>query len=296
MIIFRSFYSFEVQHPALLQIQVVSSSPRGPRRALTVSVGELERGGAGALHSVRLQGDVVLQQSVLLQQVFNFQQVLPEVRSQESSLKRKRTDDVQHLLEDPLQGQVLVQPRPAGPQQLLQVVPQAQHVVLARVDALGVVVALGLQLPGDAHQHLDALLVGGDVRLDGVVLLLRRLHRRQVVTKVILKGDEGETSCCVSLMAAFLSNLLAICSSFSCRISSSLRTRSRTCSALSRRPQACRRGGGVCCRVLDPAHKDMRSELASFRLLSTTMVCSIHGSRSDASVSYLAIISSVSMA
>jgi len=104
---------------------------------------------------------------------------------------------VQHLLEDPLQGQVLVQPRPAGPQQLLQVVPQAKHVVLARVDALGVVVALGLQLPGDAHQHLDAFLVGVDVRLDGVVLLLRRLHRRQVVTKVILKGDEGETSCCV---------------------------------------------------------------------------------------------------
>jgi len=82
--------TFEVQHPALLQIQVMSSSPRGPRRALTVSVGELERGGAGALHSVRLQGDVILQQSVLLQQVFNFQQVLPEVRSQELSLKRKR--------------------------------------------------------------------------------------------------------------------------------------------------------------------------------------------------------------
>lgn len=43
----------------------------------------------------------------------------------------------------------------------------------------------------------------------------------------------------VSLMAAFLSNLLAICSSLSCRMSSSLRTRSRSCSAFSRRPQAC---------------------------------------------------------
>lgn len=50
----------------------------------------------------------------------------------------------------------------------------------------------------------------------------------------------------VSLMAAFLSNLLAICSSFSCLISSSLRTRSRSCSALSRRSQACKQMiGGV---------------------------------------------------
>ena len=37
-------------------------------------------------------------------------------------------------------------------------------------------------------------------------------------------------------------------------------------------------------------------ELASFLLFSTMMVCSIHVSRSDASVSYLSIIFSVSMA
>lgn len=61
-------------------------------------------------------------------------------------------DDVQHLLEDPLQRQVLVQASSPGLEQLLQVVPQAQHVVLAHVDPLGVVVTLGLQLLGDVHQ------------------------------------------------------------------------------------------------------------------------------------------------
>lgn len=94
---------------------------------------------------------------------------------------------MQHLLEDPLQRQVLVQASAPRLQQLLQVVPQTQHVVLAHVDPLGVVVTLGLQLLGDVHQRLDALLVGGDVRLDGVVLLLGRLHRRQVVAEVVLE-------------------------------------------------------------------------------------------------------------
>lgn len=97
---------------------------------------------------------------------------------------------MQHLLEDALQRQVLVQAAPAAPQQLLQVVPQPQDVVLAHVDPLGVVVALRLQLLGDVHQGLDALLVGGDVRLDGVVLLLGCLHRWQVITKVILASRE----------------------------------------------------------------------------------------------------------
>lgn len=100
-------------------------------------------------------------------------------------------DDVQHLLEDPLQRQVLVQAPATSLQQLLQVVPEAQDVVFPRVDPLGVVVALRLQLPRDGHQGLDALLVRCDVRLDGVVLLLGRLHGRQVVTKVVLRRSEG---------------------------------------------------------------------------------------------------------
>lgn len=99
-------------------------------------------------------------------------------------------DDVQHLLEDPLQGQVLIQTRPTGLQQLLQVVPQTQDVVFPHVDPFGVVVPLGLQLPRDVHQGLDALLVRSDIRLNGIVLLLRCLDCRQVVTKVILKGGK----------------------------------------------------------------------------------------------------------
>lgn len=95
-------------------------------------------------------------------------------------------DDVQHLLEEPLQGQVLIQTRPASLQQLLQVVPQAQDVVFPHVDAFGVVVALGLQLLRDVHQDLNTFLIRRDVRLDCIVLLLRCLHCWQVVTKVIL--------------------------------------------------------------------------------------------------------------
>ena len=100
-------------------------------------------------------------------------------------------DDVKHLLEDPLQGQVLIQTSPASLQQLLQVVPQAQDVVFPHVDALGVMVSLRLQLLGDVHQDLNTLLVRSDVRLNGIVLLLRCLHCRQVVTKVILRRADS---------------------------------------------------------------------------------------------------------
>ena len=48
-------------------------------------------------------------------------------------------------------------------------------------------VTLRLQLFGDGYYALDAFLVGSDVRLDGVVLLLSGLYRRQVVAKVVLK-------------------------------------------------------------------------------------------------------------
>lgn len=54
--------------------------------ALTLSVGEAERGSTGALHPLGLQRDVVLQQSVFLQQVLHLQQVFPKVGGQEPSL------------------------------------------------------------------------------------------------------------------------------------------------------------------------------------------------------------------
>ncbi len=101
-------------------------------------------------------------------------------------------NDVQHLLEDPLQRQVLIQTPPTSLQQLLQVVPQTQDVVFPHVDPFGVMVALRLQLLRDVHQGLNTFLIRSDVRLNGIVLLLCRLHCWQVVTKVILqRGKSG---------------------------------------------------------------------------------------------------------
>ncbi len=99
-------------------------------------------------------------------------------------------DDVQHLLEDPLQGQVLIQTPSSSLQKLLQVVPQAQDVVFPHVDPFGIMVSLGLQLLRDVHQGLYTFLVRGDVRLNGIVLFLRRLHCWKVITKVILRRGE----------------------------------------------------------------------------------------------------------
>lgn len=100
-------------------------------------------------------------------------------------------DDVQHLLEDLLQGQVLIQTPPTSLQQLLQVVPQAQDVVFPHINTFGIMVSLRLQLLRDVHQGLNTFLIRSDVRLNGIVLLLRSLHRWQVVTKVILRRGES---------------------------------------------------------------------------------------------------------
>lgn len=100
---------------------------------------------------------------------------------------------MQHVLEELLQVQRLLQPLAPGPQQLLQVVPQAQDVVLAGRDALLVMVVLQLQLLGQVLQGPHPLLVGSRVCLDSLVLLLGGLHCCQVVPEVILSPrEEGE--------------------------------------------------------------------------------------------------------
>lgn len=95
-------------------------------------------------------------------------------------------DAMQHILEELLQGQGRLKPLAPGLQQLLQVVPQAQDVVLAGCDALLVVVILQLQLPGQVLQGPHPFLIGSRVCLDGLVLLLGGLHSCQVIAEVIL--------------------------------------------------------------------------------------------------------------
>lgn len=103
-------------------------------------------------------------------------------------------DAVQHVLEELLQRQGRLESLAPGLQQLLQVVPQAQDVVLAGRDALLVVVILLLQLLGQVFQGPHPLLIGGCVRLDGLVLLLGGLHGCQVVPKVILPQRETQAA------------------------------------------------------------------------------------------------------
>lgn len=101
-------------------------------------------------------------------------------------------DDVEHLLEDPLQGKVHIQASFSSLEKLLQVVPQPQDVVFSHVNPFGVVVTLRLQLQRDVHQRLNTLLVCGDVCLDGIMLLLSGFYSRQVITKVILRREKVE--------------------------------------------------------------------------------------------------------
>lgn len=100
--------------------------------------------------------------------------------------------DVQHLLEDSLQAQVEFQSLASSFQELQEVVPQPQNIVFAHRDTLDVMVVLSLQLRGYSHYHLNTLLVRGDVRLDGFVLLGGRLHGLQIKTKVVLEGASNK--------------------------------------------------------------------------------------------------------
>lgn len=93
---------------------------------------------------------------------------------------------VQHVLEELLQGQGGLQPLSPGSQQLLQVAPQTEDIVLPGNDALLVMVILLLQLLGQVLQRLYPLLIGSCVRLNGFMLLLGSLHSCQVIPKVIL--------------------------------------------------------------------------------------------------------------
>ena len=77
-----------------------------------------------------------------------------------------------------------------GPEQLQQVLPEPDDVVLPCCDALDVVVVLCLQFPGHSHHSLHALLVCSDVSLNGFMLFRGGLNSRKVKSKVVLR-DKG---------------------------------------------------------------------------------------------------------
>lgn len=148
--------------------------------------------------------------------------------------------DMEHLLEDSLQGQVHLQSLPASLEQLQQALPQMDDIVLPGQDAPDAVVPLHFQFFGHRDHDLHAVFVRRHVRLDGLVLLDGRLHGLKVKAKVVLGTRRGpatkrqrrsasgqvlppptwETSLWfslsqVSLMAALRSKRPASCSSFS---------------------------------------------------------------------------------
>ena len=69
---------------------------QGDLRILTFLLSELQGGCGDGLHFVSLDGDVSLHQLVLLEQVFDLQQVLPKLSRQEVSLA-KGTDRVEGI-------------------------------------------------------------------------------------------------------------------------------------------------------------------------------------------------------
>lgn len=103
-------------------------------------------------------------------------------------------DTVQHVLEELLQCQGGLEPLSPGSQQLLQVAPQTEDIVLPGTDALLVMVILLLQLLGQVLQCLHPLLIGSRVGLNGFVLLLGGLHSCQVIPEVILPPRTGKNS------------------------------------------------------------------------------------------------------
>lgn len=94
--------------------------------------------------------------------------------------------DVSHLLQEALKVAVGVEALASRRQQLLQVLPEPQHVVAPRQDAPHLVVALCLQLAGHRLHGRHALAVRADVGLDGLVLPRRSLNSAQVAAKVVL--------------------------------------------------------------------------------------------------------------
>lgn len=103
-------------------------------------------------------------------------------------------DTVQHVLEELLKCQRGLKPLSPGSQQLLQVAPQTEDIVLPGNDALLVMVILLLQLLGQVLQRLYPLLIGSCVSLNGFVLLLGSLHSCQVIPKVILPPQGGKSN------------------------------------------------------------------------------------------------------
>ena len=106
-----------------------------------------------------------------------------DVFSLRTSLPRRKVI----YLEDPLQSEAKLQPRSSGSEQLEQIVPQSQDVVLSGVDSADVVVVFRFQFLGDCDDGRHSFLVRVNVRLDGFVLLGRRLPGRQVEAEIVLK-------------------------------------------------------------------------------------------------------------
>ena len=77
----------------------------------------------------------------------------------------------------------------SGSKQLQQVLPQPEHVVLASVHTLNVVIGFVLELLSDRDDCLDSLFVCPDVSLDCLVLLHGGLHSREVETEIVLRDE-----------------------------------------------------------------------------------------------------------
>ena len=158
-------------------------------------------------HSFAQHVDVGFDQSVFLQEILDAHEMFAVVFRQEAHLEFfHRVQDVQHFLEDQeilattvcidsrldsnlevlLQLQRQFQTHTPGPQQFQKIVPQAEDIIFASIDAINVVIIFGFQFQSNGHHSLNTFFVSQDVRFDGFVLLGSSFHSSQIETKVVL--------------------------------------------------------------------------------------------------------------
>lgn len=94
--------------------------------------------------------------------------------------------NVQHLLENLLQTEVHLQSLSPRPEQLQQILPEADNVVLSRSDAFDIMVIFSLKLLCNRNHGLDSFFISCNVCLNGLVLLCCGLYCWKVKAKIIL--------------------------------------------------------------------------------------------------------------
>lgn len=68
-------------------------------------------------------------------------------------------NDVQHFLEDSLQGEIFLQTPPASTQKLLEVVPEPEDIIFPCINPFGIMVPFCLQLFRQGHQGMYTLFI-----------------------------------------------------------------------------------------------------------------------------------------